>query len=90
VSKQEFNAIAEILTPAAPNLLGNDLLELYSMHPQDELIVVLPPLSPRQLAQLILILQEAQGEEWVTVELQELVIDLHNRIRENWDYTNAA
>ncbi len=86
MSKQEFNAIAEILTPAAPNLLGNDLLELYSMHPQDELIVILPPLTPRQLVQLILILQDAQGEEWTTVDLHELVTDLHDRIRENWNY----
>ncbi len=86
MKNQALDAIASILTPAEPNLLGNDLLELYSMHPQDELIVILPPLTPRQLVQLILILQDAQGEEWTTVDLHELVTDLHDRIRENWNY----
>ena len=84
MSKQAFDAIAEILQPSEPNQLGHDLLELYSEHPQDEPIVVLPFLTPRQFVQLVLILQEARYEEWLTDELQDLVIGLHDRIREYW------
>jgi hypothetical protein len=85
--QQEFDAIAEILTPAAPNERGVDVLALYSERPQDLPIVHLPAMTPRMFLQMLLILQEAQNEEWATVDLQELVVDIHRHIRENWTYT---
>jgi hypothetical protein len=81
-----YEAINHIENPEAENELGYSLWALDRWKEPDEVMVVLPELTPREMLQLVLLLQYATGETYETEEVERTVFDLYTKIRARWDY----